>query len=347
MRAILIPAFLIACSAFAETADTWQFAPPDAKVFIGIRWNNVAGTEVGRMLRKKLVDAGFSSFPVFSLLNDIDEAVFVSPGKDEDAPDDKQAPVLIRVSGRFHAAEFERAVEAQGMRGQSYRSRKVFRQKKNGNMAAALLDDRDFLVGDAPSVFAALDRLQWPDPAPNALVDRARRLRDAYDLWALFTVAPSALPGRLLPDLPLMDDTHGLELGVSFQTGLDMRLGLDTDSPDSAAKLATELKKVVKLASKDMRQNPDLAAAARKLQIADDDAHVRLTLRIGAGEVERSMAELHRHAPPPALPPVQAAPVVAAVARTVEPATPPAPPPPQVIHIEGLDDGPKEVPLSR
>ena len=281
--------------------------------------------------------------PAFGLLNQIDEAVIASPGKQPDDPDDKQAPLLIRVSGRFHAGEFERMMAEQGARAQSYRTRRVFRQKKDGDMAVTLIDEHSFLVGDAPSVFAALDRLEWPNATPNPLVERARRLRDAYDLWALFTVTPSALAGRLIPDLPLIGDVHGLEMGVSFQSGLDVRLGLDTDSPESAAKLAAELKKTLKLALKDAQRTPDLATTAKKLQIAADDASVRLTLRVSPAEFERSLAEIHRHPHP-------AEPAIAASARPSEPAGPAqAPPPPvrQMIRIEGLDGGPKEVPLAR
>jgi hypothetical protein len=367
VRVHFILAAILCSAAVAQPVDSWQFAPPDAKVFLGIRWHNIEASEVGKMLRKKLADGGFTTMPEFGLLNEIDEAVIASPGKQPDDPQDKQAPVLIRVSGRFHAAEFERLMAEQGARAQSYRTKKVYRQKKDGDMAATLIDEHSFLVGDAPSVFAALDRLEWPNPAPNPLVERARRLRDAYDLWALLTLTPSTLAGSVIPDLPLIGDAHGLEMGVSFQSGLDLRLGLDTDSPESATKLASELRKTLKLALKDAQasaqdaaasslktrngttaapvvrgfmESPDLAAAAKKLQIAAEDASVRLTLRISPAEFERSLAEMHRH-PHPTQP---------AVAESVPPPTPaqpPLPPARQMIRIEGLDDGPKEVPLAR
>ena len=329
--------------AIAEPADSWQFAPPDAKVFIGFRWNNIAASEIGRKLRSDLADAGFTAMPAFGLLNQVDEVVMASPGKQPEDPEDKQAPLLIRVSGRFHAAQFERVMAEQGTRVQSYRTRRVYRQKKDGDMAATLLDEHSFLVGDAASVFAALDRLEWPGTTPNPLVERARRLRDAYDLWALFTVTPSTLAGRVMPDLPFIGEAHGLEMGVSFQSGLDLRLGLDTDSPESAMKLAAELKKTLKLAARDARNSPGLAPVVKKLQIAADDASVRLTLRLSAAEFERSLAEIRKHSHP-------AQPAVAKSMRPPQPATaapPPAPPAQQMIRIEGLDDGPKEVPLAR
>ena len=349
MRVPFILAAILCTATVAQPVDSWQFAPPDAKVFLGIRWHNIEASEVGRMFRKKLADAGFTTMPAFPLLNEIDEAVIASPGKQPDDPEDKQPPVLIRVSGRFHAGEFERLMVEQGARAQSYRTKKVYRQKKGGDTAATLIDEHSFLVGDAPSVFAALDRLEWPNPTPNPLVERARRLRDAYDLWALFTVTPSAFAGRLIPDLPLIGDVHGLEMGVSFQSGLDVRIGLDTDSPDASAKLAAELKKTLKLAVKDARESPDLAAAAKKLQIAADETSVRVTLRINPTEFTRGLAEAFSRGQ--RLATLRAA--QPAVAQSVQPPQrpdqqqPAKPPVRQMIRIEGLDDGPKEVPLAR
>jgi hypothetical protein len=251
--------------------------------------------------------------------------------------------VLIRVSGRFGAGEFERMMTAQGAHAQLYRQKRVYRQKKDSDMAVTLLDEHTLLLGDASSVFAALDRLEWPSPAANPLLAHAAKLRDDNDIWALFAVAPAELAGHLVPALPLVQDVHGLELGISLKDGLDLRLGLDTDSEDSAAKLADELRKDLKLAMKDMQQGPDrpksadIAAAAKKIQIAAEKSDVRLTLRLDAAEVERSLAEAakrQRAARP-------------SVAITMPERLPPAPPRQQTIHIEGLDDGPKDVPLAR
>ena len=335
-RALVILAALLACGTLAAQDATamWQFAPADTRAFIGIRWHNIEGSVTGRALRQPLADAGFAGMPFSGILKDIDEAVMASPGKQPDDPEDKEAPVLIRVSGRFRTGELERMMAAQGAHAQLYRQKRVYRQKKDSDMAVTVLDERTFLLGDAPSVFAALDRLEWPSPAANPLLASAAELRADYDIWALFAVAPTELAGRLAPDLPLIEDAHGLELGISLRNGLDLRLGLDTDSEESATKLADELRKALKLAMKDL--SADMAAAAKKIQIAADKSGVRLTLRLDAAEVERSLAEAAKrgNADRPA------------VAVTM-PARPPPPVPKQTIRIEGLEDGPKEIPLAR
>lgn len=335
-RAVAILAALLASGPLTaqDAAAMWQFAPAGTKAFIGIRWHNIEDSRIGRALRQQLADAGFAGMPFFGMLKDIDEAVIASPGKQPDDPEDKEAPVLIRVSGQFRAGELERMMAAQGAHAQLYRQKRVYRQKKNSDMAVTLLDERTFLLGDAPSVFAALDRLEWPSPAANPLLARAAKLRDDNDIWALFAIAPTELAGRLMPDLPLIEDAHGLELGISLRNGLDLRLGLDADSEEASTKLAGELRKALKLAVKDL--SADTAAAAKKIQIAADKSAVRLTLRLDAAEVERSLAEAARrqHAARPA------------VAVTLPPRQPPPAPKP-TIHIEGLDDGPREIPLAR
>jgi hypothetical protein len=342
----VILAILAACGPMRaqEASAMWQFAPPDTKAFIGIHWHNIQESQIGRALRQKLAETGFGAMPFSGILKDIDEAVIASPGKQPDDPEDKQAPVLIRVSGRFTAGELERMMAAQGAHAQLYRQKRVYRQKKDGDMAMTLLDDHTVLLGDAPSVFAALDRLEWPSAPANPLLARAEKLRGDYDIWALFAIAPTELAGRLLPDLPLMDEVHGLDLGVSLKAGLDIRVGLETDSEDSATHLSDAMRKTLKLAMKDMLQGPnaaksvDLAAAAKKILVASDKSDVHVTLRLDAAEVERGLAEAARRQQADQ----------AALAVTLAPHhVPPPPPPKQTIHIEGLDDGPKEIPLAQ
>jgi hypothetical protein len=345
-RAFAIFTILAACGPMRaqNAASMWQFAPPDTKAFVGIHWHNIQESEIGRALRQQMAGTGVGAMPFSGILKDIDEALIASPGKQPDDTDDKQAPVLIRVTGRFPIAEFERMMAAQGAHAQLYKQKRVYRQKKNGDMAMTLLDDHTFLLGDAPSLFAALDRLEWPSPPANPLLARAQKLRDDYDIWALFAVAPTKLAGRLMPDLPLMDDVRGLDLGVSLKTGLDIRVGLETDSEDSATHLSDAMRKTLKLAMKNMLQGPnaaksaDLAAAAKKIQVASDKSDVHVTLRLDAAEVERGLAEAARRQ--------QADKAAFAVTIAPHPVPPPKPPK-QIIHIEGLDDGPKEIPLAQ
>ncbi|HTP87166.1 MAG TPA: hypothetical protein VMJ34_09460 [Bryobacteraceae bacterium] len=337
-RVLFILTGLLAVSplAAADSDTTWQFAPADAKAFIGIHWRDIQESRIGQAMRQQMAEAGFSGAPMLGILKDIDEAIIASPGRRPDDPEDKQPPVLIRVTGRFHAADIERMLAAQGAHPQLYRQKRVYRQQKDGDMAITLLDDHTLLLGDAPSIFAALTRMEWPTAPANPTAARAAKLREDYDIWAVFTMAPTEMAGRLMPNLPLIGDAQGLELGISLRSGLEFRLGLDTASGESAAKLTSELQKTLKLAVKDMHA-PDVAAAAKKLQISAEKSTVRVSLRLDAAEVERSLAEAaRRRAQRPAV----------AIALPSHPVVPP-PPQRQTIHIEGLDDGPRDIPMSR
>jgi len=344
-RAFAIFTILAACAPMRAQDDAamWQFAPPDTKAFIGIHWRNIQESQIGRALQPQVTQTGLNAMPYPAILKQIDEALIASPGKQPDDAEDKQAPVLIRVSGRFGAGELERMMaNTHGVRTQSYKHKRVYRQMTDGDMAMTLLDDHTLLLGDAPSVFAALDRLEWPSAPANPLLARAQKLRDDYDVWALFAIAPKELAGRLVPDFPMLDDVQGMDLGISLKTGLEVRLGLDTDSADSASKLSELVRKELKMAMKYMQQTPAAAngtdlAAAKKIQVATDGSDVRVTLRLSADEVERTIVQaIRRH------------PSKSPVAVTIAPHPVPAPPPPkQTIHIEGLDDGPKEIPLAQ
>src|SRR5438270_13806541 len=104
-------------------------------------------------------------------------------------------------------------------------------------MAASLVDPHTLLLGDAPSVFAALARLEWTDAPKNALLPRAVELQSMYDVWALFAVAPSSLSSVHIPQLAALDSLRGMEAAVALSDGMALRLGLNTDSPQEAAKL--------------------------------------------------------------------------------------------------------------
>jgi hypothetical protein len=135
-RAIaILAALLVGGPLTAQDATSmWQFAPAGAKVFVGIRWHNIEESRIGRALRQQLAEAGFAGMPFYGILNDIDEAAIASPGKQPDDPEDKEAPVVIRVSGRFPTGEFERMMAAQGAHAQLYRQKRVYRQKKDSDI---------------------------------------------------------------------------------------------------------------------------------------------------------------------------------------------------------------------
>ncbi len=327
-------------AALAQDDNVWQFALPTTKAIVGVNWRRIADSPLARSLKQELAEQHLPVDRFSSFLHGVDEILVASPGKQADDPEDKQPPVLIRLSGRFQAEEVQKLFAGKGARVQSYNARRIYRQTSNGDMAATLLDEHTILMGDSESLFAALTRLEWPAQPAGALFDRAAKLRKDYDVWALFATTPAALAGGNMPNLPFLDDLRGMELALGVHDGLDLHIALETDSDATAVKLAGELHKILKLVEKqkqkgaDPRQMAQLTEAAKKIQISPDQTRVQVALRLSAEELERSIKEAaaRRRMKPPS----------DAVAITIKPSAP-APPQRRTIRIEGLDDGPREI----
>ncbi len=338
--AFILIALLTSGAAVAEDDNVWQFALPTTKAIVGVNWRRIADSPLARSLKQELADQHLPVDRFASFLHGVDEILVASPGKQADDAEDKQPPILIRLSGRFQAEEVQKLFGGKGSRVQTYNSRRIYRQTSDGDMAATLLDAHTILMGDSESLFAALTRLEWPAKPAGGLFERAAKLRNEYDFWALFATTPAALTGPNMPNLPFLDDLRGMELALGLHDGLDLHIALETDSDASAAKLAANLHKMLKLVEKQKQKgaNPQqmvqLTEAAKKIQISPDQTRVQLALRLSADELERSIKEAaaRRRMKPPS----------DAVAVTMKPSAPP-PPERRTIRIEGLDDGPREI----
>ncbi|HZU29408.1 MAG TPA: hypothetical protein VFA04_28050 [Bryobacteraceae bacterium] len=323
----------------AQNAD-WRFTHPDAKVFVGIKLRRLRESQVGiavrDQMRAQLRDQGISltpKFPGTELLDQISDVLISSPGRPDGAAENAQPPVLIRIAGEFDANKVESFFAQTGAKMQKYRHYRVFRQKGDGDMAASLIDPRTLLLGDATSLFAALERMEWTDAPKNPLLAQAMDMQAQYDLWALFTVTPSSLSSAQVPQLAALDALRGLDLGISVNDGLSLRLGLNTDSPEEAGKLAAQLKALLFVALKQHGAPADLAALANSIRFDVEQNSVRLQAKVGAAELKKALAEAQRRFNE------QRAQVAA-----VHPRPAPEPQGPKVIRIEGLDDGPREIP---
>ncbi|MBI3470869.1 MAG: hypothetical protein HY013_05890 [Candidatus Solibacter usitatus] len=93
-----------------------------------------------------------------------------------------------------------------------------------------------------------------------------------------------------------------------------------TQSAEAAKTLATSVQSMIQLAlMSQAKDHPEAAQALNKVLVSSDGATVRLSLSLDPVELEKSLAAAKR----------------------------PAQPVRQTIRIEGLDQGPVEVPVSR
>ena len=339
---------VLAClltTAFAQNAD-WRFIHPDAKVFVGVKLRHVLQAPVATQIEGELQGLNLpdlTGIPGSELFRQIDELFVSSPGPAPDAAPDAQPPLLIRLTGRFEAARVEAFLRKSGASLQTYLKHRVYRHKGDGDMAATLLDAHTLLIGDAPSLFAALERLDWSaDATPrNPLLARAVELDATSDIWAVFAVAPSSF--TQLPQLPSLDGVHGMELALNVNDGLEFHLALNTDSPDEAAKLAAGLNQLLAVGMKMQASSPDVAALGKNLRFGVDEATVRLKLSVTPLEMKKAIAGVRRQIQQQAQVAALHAAATPTPAASVQPAAPPVR---KVIRIDGLDDGPREIPYT-
>jgi hypothetical protein len=342
----------------------WRFVHPNAKTVIGIDWARIRETPAGVMIREKWIPRGaLPGFPALELLDVIDRFLIALPGRSSspDAPDDSlvaaagdsgDSPILIAIQGHFDAARVHQLFTRSGAKAQSYNSFQVYRpqNKRSKDTAYVLFDAQTILYGDAPSVFAALDRNQFaPAPAPStpvpgSLAARASELEAKYELWAIVDTT-EALSGD--PISAMFGGNEWASASKGVEAGLNLRAGLDADfivrfSSDAVAKRVTsELTRAVNLAARDKSVDAQTQAIARNLRFTVDGSASRISLRLNEQELEK-MAQAFENGQKAAQ---QAAADAAARANPTPALTPAvAPSKPAMIRIEGLDDGPREIP---
>jgi hypothetical protein len=322
----------------------WRFVDPGAKAVISVDWKRVSRSPLGVMLRERWINPGAgAAIPGIEFLDDVDRFLVSSPGGDA-SDETAEAPLLVVAIGRFDLANIRRFLLAHRTKPQQFNSFQVYRpQGKNAkDLAFVLFDPQTILIGDSHSIFGSLERsvFQHAAPQPNSMLARVPEMDANYDAWALVSDA-SALGSNRFTDLLAaagMDaETRGFEAGISLRSGLAADITVMLSSDDAAKNMATEVSRIVRLAAKDKSGEPFLQDLERKLKFASEGSRVRISLRLTTPELEKNAqlfaaSRKRAPAPPPDI-------------RPLAKAAPASPPEKQVIRIEGLDGGTREIPF--
>jgi len=354
---LLAALFALLAPVAAECQSTnalWRFVPPNAKALISINWERVRQSPAIGKLREKLLSAPLTrSIPGLDLLDEVDHVLITSPGlparSDPDEPtagDSNETPVLIAIHGRFEAAAVRHFFVQLGAKPQAYNSFQVYRPQGKGakGMAWVQFDASTVLFGDAPSLFAALDRNQFAPPVPEAgsIVARAAAMEANYDFW-ISIQAPNLISSDQLAGLVQHNawaaEAKGFEAGVSLRSGLVADFTVQFDSEANAKKMIADLISAITTASKQKDAEPALRDIAKSMTFASEGPYAKINLHMTAEEVQKS-AEAYAKA-------YQAG--LATAQQNARPPSIPIPAPPQraVIRIEGLDSGTVEIPYQQ
>jgi hypothetical protein len=258
------------------------------------------------------------------------------------------------VHGHFDPAKVRAVFTRFGAKPQAYNSFQVYRPqgKQLKDMACVLFDAETILFGDTESIFAALDRNQFGPPAAAApqvpaagsMLARAARMEGSYDFWLIMDaieILSNDSMAALLRGGEWAAEARGFEAGVSLRGGLAADITVSFSSDATAKRMTTELTRLWNLAAKDKSMGPQIQEVAKKLKFIADGPSTKISLRLTQSELEKSaqaFAASQKAAAQLARTPA------ASPNRTLVLTPIPAPAKPPVIRIEGLDDGPREIP---
>jgi hypothetical protein len=332
----------------------WRFVYPNAKALISIDWARIRQSQAGAMIREKWLTVSGTPMPAIpgiELLNDIDRILISSPGNK--SPDESaQPPVLIAIHGHFDPAKVREIFTRFGAKPQAYNSFQVYRTqgKQAKDMACVLFDGETILFGDAPSIFAALDRNQFgtppqqPGTTSGSMMARAEEMEAGYDFWVIMDateILSNDSVAALFRGGEWASEARGFEAGVSLRSGLAADITVRFSSDATAKRMTTELTRVVNLAAKDKSTGAQVQDIAKKLKFIADGSATKISLRMTQQDMEKSAQAFAASRQASA----QLAGKRASSANLTPAPTPIATPPkPAVIRIEGLDDGPREIP---
>jgi hypothetical protein len=347
---LLVPRFVEGQPASGEAdPGLWRFVHPNAKAVISINWQRIRQSPDGAMIREKLNGSIPAAIPGLEFMDKIDRVVISSPGNAAvpDAGTDTPAepadtPLLAVVRGHFDESRVRQLFVHLGGKPQAYNSFRVYRPqgKDAKNLACVLFDANTIMFGDAPSVFAALDRNQFapPAPEPGSILARVAEMDAAYDLSWVMNAPEMLSNSRLMDQLRVGEwapDAQGLEMGINLRSGLTADITVRFASEVVAKRVVTEMTRLAAVVAKD-KADPQVRDIAKKLKLSSDGSAAKISLRLTLPELEKStlvFAAAHPAAANSEKAAVPFAPV------------PSAPVKPGVIRIEGLDDGPREIPL--
>jgi hypothetical protein len=354
LAALLAPLLASGQTPAQSDSARWRFVCPNAKVLVSIDWAHIRQSQAGAMIREKFLAAGSTpAIPGMELLNDIDRVLISSPGKNSD-DDSADAAILIAVQGHFDAPQVRQFFTGLGAKPQSYNSFQVYRpqgKKASGDardMAWVLFDNETILFGDAPSVFSALDRSRFapPEQAAGSLVARAADLDANYQFWVIMDAAEIMSTDRVA-DLfrggDWISQTQGFEAGVNLRAGLSAVVTVHFSSEAAAKRVTAELTRFMNQAARDKSSNAQVQDIAKKLKFDLDGSAAKISLRLTEQDLEKSTQAFTAGLKAGEQSAINEHPTSVASAARLAPSKP-APNKPEVIRIEGLDDGPHEIP---
>lgn len=278
-------------------------------------------------------------WPGMDLVRSVDRVVVSSPGKSEDDPN-QEPPILIAISGHFEPGKLKSMFLKAGAKQQVFDSVTIYRlqDKASSDFGFVVLNSQTLLIGDAKSIYAVIERVVKGNAAPPPIVEKARDMDVAYDFWAILLTPPSAMGGERFAAMEMAGKLSGFQLGVAVRDGMALDINLNAISEAAAKEVMAGLSKLMKLASKDRENHPEFAGLDKKMKMSVEGSVVHFGFRMNAAELARMAKTMEEANAKRKMQEASMHPTM------VQPMAKPQPQK-QVIKIEGLDGGTREIPF--
>lgn len=220
--------------------------------------------------------------------------------------------LLAMVAGTFSADMLRDQATQKGLKWAAYRDVTIWVTPGKNTLSIARISDQLALVGRVKDLRDAIDRNLVEVTGAQAervyspLLGRAAHYAQD-DLWVVATHLPDPLADHFVP---IDAEADGFEGSVSLGNGLRLSAVFSAGTEEGAAQLAAELQQML----------ATLPPLAQGTQVGIDGNYATLSLAITEQQLVAGLRTKQK--PPP---------------------DPPKPTGPQVIHIYGLDNGPREI----
>lgn len=308
--------------------SAWRFAHPDAQILAGADLFRLGQSPLGEKLRQRFLAA------MGPELSRHVQRLLVSTAF---SPDGSADSILI-LSGPLNAARI-RQMAAQGQAPiKNYKGVQVILPPSGSPEEThfAIVDSQTALLGTRLGVAGAIDR-SFRTPRPhgetNPLFSRALDLSSEAEVWVLTDELPSGLGPAS------WDSKAGLELVLTVKQDAGLAIGLALPDPSQvdAALQALETDRFAKPPAKYV-----LASWLPKLASLRQASGLVLSGQLSEPGTLEDFPTLAAALGLP-IKPVTPQPQLEITTQRPSPG-PPAEPPPLRVRIEGLDDGPLEIP---
>jgi hypothetical protein len=341
---------LATAAAFAQPISHptfWRYVHPQAKTLIGVDLRAVSQSPLWKKIAADFEKSGWKqqvSHQGLDFVKDIDQILLSSPTLPSNARQLEGASVVLAMQGRFQLDKLRSSISAKGAKSSSYKGVPLLLQDGKTDIVLALVSPKLLVLGDPKSLRAAIDHYETSIAAMSdePMFQRATELATLYDAWVVSDAPPAAGPQS--PTAQMLKDVRGFEGGISFRDGLALELNLQTDSPGKARELTDGLRVLLQFATMGPQQDPMVKDLVQRLRIQTDDTRASFAILWKQDEVLGLVDNLKTKA-------VQAAfgaPAGPIPAAAPLPDSEPKPPSgPLVVKIFGMDEGPRDVVISR